>query len=563
MRIPHVLSPALDALAPAEPGAEDARIRVGALWMTLAPWLLPDWAGLGTDTLPHRAWISGAFAVVVATVSFRSKHAWAKRAFPVACALVATLVFWFGHGALWGLVFGLLAAAVIGLSEARRRWVETDLEPREHDPLVPRPNFAARVMTGYASMGLWILLVVEFSGQAMVVPTGSMEPTIMGAAGGSAGAMTKERSGDHLVVDRTRFLYRDPRRFEIVVFRFPLFRERFFVKRVVGLPGEHIELIDGDLWVNGKIARKPRVVQHTMWQEMFPRTSPLSSPAKLNEKFQAAGDWKPETPTSRLVTPGAAEPSLAFYRDKAGSDLRLAFTATARSDATSAIVRITSRGTPVTLTVPVTGAGSFAVGKETKPLAANLHGPTRVELCVADGAAWALVDGAEVASAELPPDRRGANRAEFGFAGGPGSAGDVWLGRDIRYEARTKVSAWDVPADGFFFIGDNDKAAQGSYDSRMWAVEVFHPPGGAPPLAAKVTTLNEVGGDVRNVRQEDGNWRFLDVDGVPRSIPVAGTTLEHEVPAPFARRADLVGKPVLVIWPLFPQDAGFRPRLLP
>lgn len=62
--------------------------------------------------------------------------------------------------------------------------------------------------------------------------------------------------GDRLIVHRGAFQFRGPRRWEPVVFRHPIEAQRPYVKRVVGLPGESVRLIAGDVYINGQIARK-------------------------------------------------------------------------------------------------------------------------------------------------------------------------------------------------------------------------------------------------------------------------------------------------------------------
>jgi signal peptidase I len=62
-----------------------------------------------------------------------------------------------------------------------------------------------------------------------------------------------ESAGDHLLVHKHVFALRRPRRWEMIVFR--LFGKTF-VKRLIGLPGEWLEIIDGDIYVNHELARK-------------------------------------------------------------------------------------------------------------------------------------------------------------------------------------------------------------------------------------------------------------------------------------------------------------------
>lgn len=67
--------------------------------------------------------------------------------------------------------------------------------------------------------------------------------------------------GDQLMVHKHAYQFRDPRRWEVIVFRNPSDPLQAYVKRVVGLPGEKIEIIDGDVWANGELQRKPLSAQ--------------------------------------------------------------------------------------------------------------------------------------------------------------------------------------------------------------------------------------------------------------------------------------------------------------
>ncbi len=65
-----------------------------------------------------------------------------------------------------------------------------------------------------------------------------------------------ETVGDRLLVDKNIFEMRRPRRWEIAVFRCPSDPSKPYVKRVAGLPGEQIQIHDGDVYINGQLARK-------------------------------------------------------------------------------------------------------------------------------------------------------------------------------------------------------------------------------------------------------------------------------------------------------------------
>jgi signal peptidase I len=102
--------------------------------------------------------------------------------------------------------------------------------------------------------------------QAFIVPTPSMDTTVM--------------VGDHLLVDKlsyappgsfTRYLlpYTDPKRGDIIVFRYPMDISQNYVKRVMGVPGDHIRVVDKVVYLNGKPLLNEPYAQH-----IFPNLEP-------------------------------------------------------------------------------------------------------------------------------------------------------------------------------------------------------------------------------------------------------------------------------------------------
>jgi signal peptidase I len=77
-------------------------------------------------------------------------------------------------------------------------------------------------------------------------------------------AAREDLGGDRILIDRGAFIFRLPRRWEVIAFRSPRECENIAVKRVVGLPGEIIEIHHGDIYVNGAIARKSLAQQRAL-----------------------------------------------------------------------------------------------------------------------------------------------------------------------------------------------------------------------------------------------------------------------------------------------------------
>lgn len=95
---------------------------------------------------------------------------------------------------------------------------------------------------------LLLLFLTTTLVQAYVIPTGSMEDTLL--------------IGDHLLVDKLAYAptgpvskyilpYRDVKRGDIIVFRYPVDIRQTFVKRAIGVPGDRIRVVNKQLYLNG------------------------------------------------------------------------------------------------------------------------------------------------------------------------------------------------------------------------------------------------------------------------------------------------------------------------
>ncbi|MDP7062445.1 MAG: S26 family signal peptidase, partial [Planctomycetota bacterium] len=136
-----------------------------------------------------------------------------------------------------------------------------------------RENIEVVVFAIVMAMGLKVFAI-----EAYEIPTGSMQPTLMGT--NLIDPATKTTSGglhDRVLVDKVSYWFRDPERWEVVVFRYPLLTHNNYVKRLTGMPGEELWIEAGDIYyrplgTNGEfqIARKPWKVQEPMWKKVVP-----------------------------------------------------------------------------------------------------------------------------------------------------------------------------------------------------------------------------------------------------------------------------------------------------
>lgn len=81
-------------------------------------------------------------------------------------------------------------------------------------------------------------LVITFVGQRTQVSGSSMETTLS--------------DGDQLIVDKISYRFRDPNRYDIVVFPYQYEKNTYYIKRIIGLPGETVQIVDGYVYIDGQ-----------------------------------------------------------------------------------------------------------------------------------------------------------------------------------------------------------------------------------------------------------------------------------------------------------------------
>ena len=82
-------------------------------------------------------------------------------------------------------------------------------------------------------------LIVTYVGQRTKVSGPSMEATL--------------HDGDNLIVDKISYRFREPERFEIIVFPYQYAEDTYYIKRIIGMPGETIQIKDGYVYINDEL----------------------------------------------------------------------------------------------------------------------------------------------------------------------------------------------------------------------------------------------------------------------------------------------------------------------
>lgn len=88
-----------------------------------------------------------------------------------------------------------------------------------------------------------VFLIIHFVGQRTTVSGSSMEDTLS--------------DGDNLIVDKISYRFHEPERFDVVVFPYRYEERTFYIKRVIGLPGETVWIDpDGNIYINGEVLKE-------------------------------------------------------------------------------------------------------------------------------------------------------------------------------------------------------------------------------------------------------------------------------------------------------------------
>jgi signal peptidase I len=120
----------------------------------------------------------------------------------------------------------------------------------------PQPGIGRRfvrllrdVLETFLPALLIALLINVFVGQATRVEGQSMEPSL--------------HTNQRLVVEKVSYRFHGPQRFDIVVLRLPSQGDELLIKRVIGLPGETVEIRNGQVYINGQQLDEPFTAEET------------------------------------------------------------------------------------------------------------------------------------------------------------------------------------------------------------------------------------------------------------------------------------------------------------
>ena len=169
------------------------------------------------------------------------------------------------------------------------------------------PDTLSKGMSEVISLILYIavalvitFLLIKYVGQRTVVDGQSMEPTLY--------------NNDNLIVDKISYRFKDPERFDIIVFPYQYKDDTYYIKRIIGLPGETVQIdTEGNIYIDGEI------LEESYGKEIIKDPVLAAQPITLgDDEYFVLGDNRNNSGDSRFADVGNVKRSQiigrAFFR---------------------------------------------------------------------------------------------------------------------------------------------------------------------------------------------------------------------------------------------------------
>ncbi len=474
----------------------------------------------------------------------------------------------------------------------------SDKKDKKSPPRRPwRDNIEAITMAIIMAVMLKYFII-----EAYKIPTGSMQPTLMGNA-----QLDLE---DRILVDKLSYHVRDPKRFEVVIFKYPLDRSKNFIKRIIGMPDERLRVSGGDVWTAPRdvelkdaewtIIRKPRDVQEDMWkpllgwggrQQHWKANSAAKSWAVSDHAISARGNGEVRYPGDldsiqdeyKDGYPRKMAAKMRARRTESNNsvgDLRVRGTVSALAGCKEVACVLREGGLEYRIVIPGPAAAEGSKPRieaqqqapgqdlsDVRMVLAEAEEPFRlsageeVEFSAQnlDDLLELSIDGEYVAQLEIAP-AEGYSSVSLEQAGEGVDFTELQVDRDIYYsEDRARYTEWDIPEASYVMLGDN---TQDSSDGREWQLRRYE------------LTAEQLGEEITGEPDEKivllGNHRGNNDN--PKVVPggvVSETWFRDEwgelyhwqtgsqsevpsgfIPAPMVPRHLITGRALLVFWPM-------------
>ncbi|MCI8637911.1 MAG: signal peptidase I [Coprococcus sp.] len=168
------------------------------------------------------------------------------------------------------------------------------VEPKEEK----KKNLGREIMgwiVYFLCIAAFVYCVITFVGQRTKVDGNSMNPTLS--------------DGDNLIIDKISYRFRDPSRYDVIVFPYQHEEDVYYIKRIIGLPGETVQIIEGYVYINGEL------LEEDFGKELIEDPQLAADPITLGEdEYFVLGDNRNHSQDSRDPSVGVLSRDLLVGR---------------------------------------------------------------------------------------------------------------------------------------------------------------------------------------------------------------------------------------------------------
>jgi len=152
--------------------------------------------------------------------------------------------------------------------------------------LEKKRNFNLKEFISFTILALIIVLPIRlFVAQPFIVNGTSMSPTF--------------ETGQYLIVDQVSYAFREIQRGDVIIFNFPQYKSKFFIKRIIGLPGETVDINLNEVYISSE-SSEPELLNESYVE--FKKTDSLTITLEEDEYF-VMGDNRKTSLDSRIWGP--------------------------------------------------------------------------------------------------------------------------------------------------------------------------------------------------------------------------------------------------------------------
>jgi signal peptidase I len=404
------------------------------------------------------------------------------------------------------------------------------------------------------------------------IPSASMEPTLRG----------DPRTGDRIIADKFRLLVSPIKRYDVILFKYPLDRTKNFIKRVVGIPNEEIKTKYGNIYSRPKgdneykITRKPLDIQESIWLPVWNWTPVSDSIRKRWSLPSTEGLYEITNNQLKLYADKSLDGKSGFeldgdikdnYIGRGGdhtvTDIKLGFRCALSGGGGAICVKMQTFSGVFSLYLSMDQEnyleynGKKIVSIKEKLIALKQH---LVEFLNYDKIVYIKLDGKIIGeydysefsdddyiTVSYPQITVETYKAEANFR-------DINLYRDIYYELSQDDSSktQEIGENKYFVIGDN---VLNSRDSRAWRKKTFYLKDGSViecDAGGNGGTKYDriIDGYLEIYKENDG--RGGDIWGNTHKIPLDQIIDEKttEEDCPFVDFDNIFGKALFIYWPM-------------